>query len=199
MTAAVVPSGSPTRRRLVRAAIDLLGEGGEDALTLRALGERCGLSRGAPYRHFADKDALVRAVAAAGLVSLTDQLREASRSDRSDGLAEPMRSYVDWALANPSWYRMTFQHRASSPSSAARDPELAAAAEGLLALVTELAVEAQAQGRLPKGAPDRLVGVLWSMLHGAVDLSLAGHAKPELETDDPRQVVDAVIGFLRAR
>jgi Bacterial regulatory proteins, tetR family len=43
---------------------ELLDSGGPDAVTLRGVGARAGVSRGAPYRHFADKESLLTAVAA---------------------------------------------------------------------------------------------------------------------------------------
>jgi AcrR family transcriptional regulator len=182
-----------TPQRLVEAAIALVANGGLDALTLRALGERCGLSRQAPYRHFEDKDSLLRAVAAAGFRALTVRLREAASPD--DGgpalvLVPAMHAYVDWALANPAWYRLTFQNQAATPASGHVDPDLSDAALGLLTYVTELVATAQQAGEIPEGPPEPLVGVLWSTLHGAVDLALAGHAKAELDTATPHHVVD---------
>jgi AcrR family transcriptional regulator len=51
-----------TTERLLEAAEDLLGEGGADAATLRAIADRAGVSLGIVYRRFPDKDAVLRAV-----------------------------------------------------------------------------------------------------------------------------------------
>jgi AcrR family transcriptional regulator len=59
-----VESAAATRRALLDAAADLLDTGGPDAVTLRAVGARAGVTRGAPYRHFPDKDSLLTAIAA---------------------------------------------------------------------------------------------------------------------------------------
>ena len=146
--------------------------GGQDALTLRALGDHCGLSRGAPYRHFEDKDALVRAVAAAGLTELTKRMTRAARpaKDGTVPLRKAMQAYVKWATTNPDWYSITFQHRAATPASGVEDPELKAAALGLLSYVTSLVEQGQVVGDVPPGPPERVVGILWATLHGAVDL-----------------------------
>jgi AcrR family transcriptional regulator len=53
-----------TRSALLGAAAGLLEEFGIGAVTLRAVGERAGVSRGAPYKHFADKEALLSVLAA---------------------------------------------------------------------------------------------------------------------------------------
>jgi AcrR family transcriptional regulator len=53
-----------TRDRLVDAATELLDEGGPAAVTLREVGRRAGVSHNAPYKHFADKESLLAAIAA---------------------------------------------------------------------------------------------------------------------------------------
>ena len=60
-----------TREALLDAATDLLDEGGPVAVTLREVGHRAGLSHNAPYKHFADKNALLAAVAARELTHQT--------------------------------------------------------------------------------------------------------------------------------
>lgn len=185
-----------TRERLVEGAIELLSKGGEDALTLRALGEHCGLSRGAPYRHFEDKDALIRAVAAAGMRELTRKMRRASSSKRGDVLPPAMDAYIAWAMRNPAWYGLTFRNEASSPASGANDPELMAALSALYALVTELIAEGQSAGAIPCVDAKALVGVLWSTLHGAIDLAQSGHTKTEIATDHPRRVVADLLNLV---
>ena len=59
-------SAAATRRALLDDAGELLDCGGPDAVTLREVGARAGVSRGAPYRHFANKESLLTAVAAEG-------------------------------------------------------------------------------------------------------------------------------------
>jgi AcrR family transcriptional regulator len=192
------PRPTATRDRLIAGALELVASGGQEALTLRALGDHCGLSRGAPYRHFADKDALVHAIAAAGMAQLAQRMSRAARTAKGTGtpLGKAMHAYVRWARANPDWYALTFQHKAAT-NGASKAPELEEAAYGLLGLVTGLVEDAQAAGQVPAGPPIKVVGILWSTLHGAVDLASSGHAKPELETDLPHQVVDSLIDLLR--
>ena len=54
------------RSALLAEAAVMISEGGTSSVTMRATGRRLGVSRFAPYRHFADKSALLVAVAAAG-------------------------------------------------------------------------------------------------------------------------------------
>ncbi len=56
-------SSTRSSEALLAAAVDLIAEGGLDALTLRQVAERSGVSRATAYREFGDKDGLVAAVA----------------------------------------------------------------------------------------------------------------------------------------
>jgi len=67
----------PARRRAA-----LLDSGGPDAVTLREVGARAGVSRGAPYRHFANKESLLTAVAAEGWERIGDQMHELQTDSR---------------------------------------------------------------------------------------------------------------------
>ena len=51
------------RRVLIEAALQLAGEGGADAVSVREAARRAGVSPGAPFRHFPSRDALMKAVA----------------------------------------------------------------------------------------------------------------------------------------
>ncbi|MER2223368.1 MAG: TetR/AcrR family transcriptional regulator, partial [Rhodococcus sp. (in: high G+C Gram-positive bacteria)] len=51
-----------TRRRLVKAAAELAAEGGSAAMSVQAVAERSGISRGSVAWHFGSKDGLLRAV-----------------------------------------------------------------------------------------------------------------------------------------
>lgn len=191
--------GGSTRDRLIAASLVLLREGGEDALSMRALGDRSGLSRGAPYRHFEDKEALLRAIAAAGMEDLGRRADLAVRRTRGSQLAAALRAYVTWGVENPDWYRVTFQSRATGHREAPDDFALTDAGKALLESFAQLVVAAQETGELPSGSPADLFGVLWSAMHGAVDLTLAGRGKAELGTADPRRLVDTLLTLLAAR
>ena len=62
------------RRALLDEALVTIREEGVDGLTLREIGARVGVSRSALYRHFADKRALLTAVATEGFRALRQQL-----------------------------------------------------------------------------------------------------------------------------
>src|SRR5215467_12607566 len=65
------------RAALIRAGLAILAEEGVQALTLRAAARRAGVSHNAPYRHFADKEALLAAIAEEGFIDLAARVEEA--------------------------------------------------------------------------------------------------------------------------
>src|ERR1700742_3517304 len=76
-------SAAATRRSLIDAAGTLLDLGGPETVTLREVGARSGVSRSAAYRHFADKESLLTAVATKAMSELGDALEVLAASQDS--------------------------------------------------------------------------------------------------------------------
>ncbi len=98
--------GDP-RAACVRAARELLEEGGSAGLSLRAVARRAGVSATAPYRHYADREALVSAVAAEGYRELAGYL----------AAAHPAPSTPDARRPTPDARRPTTSPPSPSPTS----------------------------------------------------------------------------------
>src|SRR5918995_5657601 len=98
------------RRGLLDEALATIRTEGVERLTLREIGARLGVSRTALYRHFADKRALLAAVATEGFRTLREQLVSAwEEGGRSPVGSQAMgAAYVRFAVANPSHYRVMF-------------------------------------------------------------------------------------------
>jgi AcrR family transcriptional regulator len=155
-----------TRDALVDAAGQLLDEGGPDAVTLREVGRRAGVSHNAPYKHFTSKEALLAAVAARELRQQSAAMATATT------LRSVLHGYAEWALAHPERFRLVFGSWSTGSA------ELAAAAETARAALITLVASGQLAGRLPPGDPERLAALLQALAHGAVALALAGHLSP---------------------
>lgn len=104
-----VESAAATRRALVDAAAELLDEGGVDAVTLRAVGARAGVSRGAPYGHFPDKEHLLAAVATKSWEAVSEQL-DTLTADRppSERLELALAGLMDVGRRRPHAYALMF-------------------------------------------------------------------------------------------
>lgn len=99
------------RRALLQGAIELLAAGGPAHLTMRGAAHKAGVSPAAPYRHFADKRAMLAAVAEEGFLAL----ERACLAAANDGARDPIEvfwrrgvAYVQFAIDNPAHYRVMF-------------------------------------------------------------------------------------------
>ncbi len=93
---------------LIAAATRLLDEPGAAAFSLREVARRVGVSPSAAYRHYADRDALLGAVAAAGFVSLSAAMRADRGADPADWFMATGRAYVRHARAHPARFALMF-------------------------------------------------------------------------------------------
>ena len=152
------------RTALLTAAVEVLAESGPEELSLRELARRVGVSHTAPYRHFADKEAILAAVAEEGFraLSLAQRSAIARHTHALDQLIESGVGYVNCALERPNHYRLMFgpwvrvgQHRGLG--------EAAAEAFGLLVGSIELC---QRVGVYEKRDLMIAAQAHWAMVHG---------------------------------
>lgn len=165
-------NAEPTRTAVLDAADGLLESGGPEAVTLRAVGERAGVSRSAPYRHFDGKADLLAELALRTVSGLGDSIRRAARdSDAEVALRRGCVAYLDFALASPQHYLLVFGN-AGVPDPV---PAIEAAADDGILAIRELVENAQREGVLREAPPRELATVLWVLLHGLCQLQLTGH------------------------
>ncbi|WP_067673232.1 TetR/AcrR family transcriptional regulator [Nocardia miyunensis] len=164
---------------LVRAAVELLEEGGAAELSLRAAARRAGVSTAAPYRHFADRDALLSAVAAVGYRELAEELAAAHSAQATpEGLAAVANVYVRFALTRPGMFRVMFAEPCDPTS-----PERVAAAEAINEYLKLLVQQA-----FPDADPEPMATAVWALVHGLAFLHLDG----KLDASSPAAVAERV-------
>lgn len=160
------------RRALIQAAVDLMARAGVDALTLRAAARRAGVSAAAPYRHFADKQALLAAVAEEGFRAMVEEMRRASAEHSTEPLAALRAvglAYVGFARRHPSHFRVMFGREVADRS---RHPALSEAAAAAFELLADAVGQCQRAGLVREGDPRALAVSAWSMVHGLADLQV---------------------------
>jgi AcrR family transcriptional regulator len=111
------------RAVLLDQALVVLRERGLDALSLRELAREAGVSHAAPRKHFADREALLDAIAERGFVRLAKQLREAAAKQPDDfkcALQAAASAYVEFAVAEPALLDLMFAAKVDGPSDAVR-------------------------------------------------------------------------------
>jgi AcrR family transcriptional regulator len=173
------------RPALVRAAMELLEESGEAALSLRAVARRAGVSPAAPYRHYADREALVSAVAAVGYRELAERLSAAHPSPSTpEQLAAVAIAYVQFALERPALFRIMF----GEPCDRDNDERVAATA------AVSLYVRAIVERAFPQADAEALATAVWALVHGLAFLHLDG----KLDAASPSVVADRVTAAIQA-
>lgn len=179
------------REALVEEALSLIEEEGVERLTLRAVARRVGVTHAAPYRHFADKTAMIGGVAEKGFRLLTDHLTRTLDAAPSPvaRLQALGRGYVTFALEHPAYFRLMFGPEAADKS---RDPRLDEAAKAAFALVPKTIAAAQEDGFVRPGDPLELAIGLWAVGHGVAVLLVDG-AIPEGAETDPMTLTDRVM------
>jgi AcrR family transcriptional regulator len=187
--------GASLRAEIIAAAKDLLAASGhEEAVSVRAVAERVGITTPSIYMHFKDKQELIDAVCADVFGKLADAMRQAA--DEASGSLEKLfaqgRAYVNFALAQPEHYRLATMvvGRPGSVDAALADDCFTQ----LLATVAQC-VDAGIFPSDPAG-PLSLGLQLWSAVHGVTSLLIS---KPWLPWGDTDAFIDratriAVVG-----
>jgi AcrR family transcriptional regulator len=166
------------RRALLDEALATIRTDGVDGLTLREIGARLGVSRTALYRHFADKRALLAAVATEGFRTLRQELVAAwEEGGRGRAASQAMGvAYIRFAVANPSHYRVMFS-RFVDPEPC--EPELAAEAGGAFQALVDSIAALQRDGVVRGDDAVLVARFVWAVVHGVAMLAIDGQL-PEL-------------------
>lgn len=139
-------------------------------LGIRALAREIGVSPTALYRHFPSKDDLLDELATVGMDRLRRQQENCSMQAGGgrEGFRESGMAYIQWAIANPALFKITF-----SRLGKIRNSDLALKAEQGLNQLRRSIMEAKLSG--PKGEfPDVMTIKAWSLVHGLAHLKLDG-------------------------
>lgn len=161
---------------LVAAGLEITRLGGPDALGIRDVTRRVGVSPNAAYRHFADRDALLAAVSAAIQDRMAEQMtiaapRGGTAQSRAVALLRAVgEGYIGFALAEPGWFRVAF-FGAGPPAleAAAKDrmpPPYVALQQALDGLVET--------GALALDQRQDAEWSCWATVHGFAELVLHG-------------------------
>lgn len=169
------PRPAPTADRLVDVAVRLAAREGVEALTLRRIARRAGVSHGAPLRHFASLADLLSDVAARGFRWLRDAVeRSADGLPAGAGalprLAAAGRAYVGCAVENPGLFALMFRPEALDSGNA----RLRRDSEGAFGQLLRLVRAAQDAGWHADRDTRLLAGAVWSAVHGLATLWAQG-------------------------
>jgi AcrR family transcriptional regulator len=160
------------RARIGRVATDLYAARGEAGLTIRDIATTLGRSPMGLYRYFEDREDLIAYIRANAFDQVADALEDAFFSG-GEAFARARavgRAYLDFALNNPSAYRLMFD---LSPPDEAKHPALRRAGMRAAETVTRHVKDLSAAG-IVTGDPKMIGNALWAAAHGVIVLHLAG-------------------------
>ena len=161
-------------RALLDAALRIVETDGAQALTLRAAARAAGVSQAAPYRHFANKDAILAAVAEDGFRSLMTAMRDgvAASQDPLGRLRGVGIGYITFATSHPSHFCVMFGREMADRSAS---PTLRRLAEDTLTIVVDAIAECQREGLVRADEPAaELALIAWASVHGLSALLVEG-------------------------
>jgi AcrR family transcriptional regulator len=178
------------REAMIRVAEQLLESDGPNGWTVRAAARIAGVSSGAPYRHFADKDTLLAAVAERGFNQLREEIEarlaiaDETPVARLSALGE---AYVSFAVSSPGRYQIMFGRDIFDRKL---HPSLCSAADRTFESLREEMQRAQARGALRNDQPaDSIAAAAWAMIHGLADLLLSGRLHDVADGDQQKLVL----------
>lgn len=173
---------SDLRQAFLDAAVVMVKDRGEERFSLNELARKLGVSPGAAYRHFANKESLLAAVCGYGYRQLADTLAGpfAPGLPAGERVLELASRYIHFAENNSDLFAMMFGTRTLDIDEVGE--------RTFLPLVTAVA-QAQREGNLPSGDVRVLSGALWTSLHGTTTLHLNGRLATMGLDDTPGTLV----------
>lgn len=174
-------AGGDLEGRLIAAGVELVAEAGTDALSLREIARRAGVSHGAPRRYFPTHQALLAAIAREGYRKLAAVVRETIGEAAGEPRAALLglgRRYVAFARDEPGMFALMFRHDLLRGNDIGLREESTPLFGVLVELLERPAAEAAA---------------LWAALHGIAQLWHWGTLQVVTGFDTPEPLLAAAV------
>ncbi|MGB8329438.1 MAG: TetR/AcrR family transcriptional regulator [Polyangiales bacterium] len=182
------------REVLLETAFRLVDSDGLSAISMRALAREAGVSSAAPFRHFADKQALLDAVAERAATDLERKLDLAS-SNCSDALTQFRAmsvAYVRFAAEHPALFDLIHSSESRSGRFLGQVED-----ERRLKLIA-LIIEGQNAGLIPEADPELIALSSEALTHGLATMIANGHPRlRDLSSEDARKLALAATHLLQ--
>ena len=162
----VPPRSDELQRTVLDAAIAIAANEGPDAISMRDIARRAGVSHQAPYHHFGDRTGIFAAIVEEGFTELAERL-ELSRSTGASSMCE---AYVHFALGHRGHFRVMFR---ADLCNLANYPSAASVAEQAFAVLIN-----EVKSIVGDSTDENLIRTqatfMWSIAHGLATLLIDG-------------------------
>jgi AcrR family transcriptional regulator len=183
------------RAAMVEAALELIAKHGPRGFSLSEAARLAGVSVGAPYRHFADKEALFSEIAAQGFVQLRERIETAAKASPDDPrkrLVAIGMAYVRFAVERPSHFQVMFD----SAIHRRHDPAVDLPADRCFRLLAETVHDAAEKKDVR--SEETLTAAIWAQMHGHAMFAIAdAFTNMEFKTPAETLVHDSFEIFVR--
>jgi AcrR family transcriptional regulator len=193
------------RASVLAAAVKLIDKGGLASLSMREVARTAGVSHQAPYHYFADREAILAALADEGFKILSTRLENARDPEGTSGenFSALGQAYVHFALDHPSLFRIMFRPDFVDHE---RFPELTTSGERAFANLPKIVEECISEGFPATPSAEAHVILNWSLVHGLACLILDGPLAIKVPATASKQrdaiiddVMQAMRGLIEAR
>ena len=186
--------GPERRGEILAAATRIFLQEGVAGATMRRIAAEVGVSPTALYVYFPDKEAILEAIAQAWFIELLGVLEasQAGQGNAVDAMRAGLRAYVEFGLARPDSYRLTFLSRPGI-----RDPKLpcddipeADRSFGVLQSGVEAMIH---DGLFRPGDPVAVAETIWAALHGLTVILID---QPEHLETPPKMLIEQMLDMV---
>lgn len=163
-------------------------------MTLRAVGHAAGLSHNAPYKHFANRSALLAAVATASFADLAEAAAAIRGSGRPpiEKLTAALNLFIDYSHERPARYRLLF----NNPETAAAGGELKARALETFGHFRSVVQECQQASDLPDAPGETLTSLIFATANGLLAMEGNGQLHPEKGLSSVKASMETLLALL---
>ena len=164
--------GERLRHDIIQAAVALIGESGQEGLSLRAIARRAGVTAPAIYGHFDDLDSVRRAVVDNAFAEFAAYLRRhgGDHENPADRLRALCRAYTAYGIEQPQQYAVMFGSAAKPPTEAVADSIVDMPGGEAFTLLLDAIRACAAAGASHSSEPYNDALAVWIALHGYVGL-----------------------------
>jgi AcrR family transcriptional regulator len=159
------------REDCVREALTIIEREGLEALSLREVARRLGVSHQAPYRHYPSRDHLLAEVVRRAFTAFAEHLEaRPRRAEPAADLEAMSRAYLDYAARHPLQYRLMFGTPLPDPVA---HPDMMSRGRDAFAMLEEAVAKLDRERDPAARAPDPRLDALniWALLHGLATIA----------------------------